>query len=239
MKPIARAAAATVATAFLVLTATAAALAQALPSDADTPTDSPSAWNRVWPWLLLGAGLFVLLLLGAVGFSWQRRRATQAAAPPAQPPPPVAERKPAGPRDIAVLTFAAINGAEQAFAAVRDHAAGEPWVREVAFAEHHRHGRLVVRGTFAGRYLDLDEHLDAIDPAKPAGALLEELRADVPEGSSALVVFAAAGEVDEMIAALHGAGGEVTRHHVTGEGAAALEASVAQAPPAAPPPAAV
>jgi hypothetical protein len=238
MRSIARSVAAASAGAWLALVGASAALAQA-PSGSGGPTDSPSAWNRVWPWLLLGGGLFVLLLLGAVGFSWQRRRAPQAAAPAAGAPVQAADREAEGPRDIAVLTFAAINGAEQAFAAVREHAANEPWVRDVAFAEHHRRGRLVVRGTFAGRYLDLDEHIDAIDLAKPAGALLDELRADVPEGSSALVVFASTDEVDEMIAALHGAGGEVTRHHVGGEAAAALEASVAQAPPAAPPPAAV
>ena len=36
------------------------------------------------------------------------------------------------------------------------------WLREVAFVECHRHGRIVVRGTFAGHYLDVDDVADAI-----------------------------------------------------------------------------
>ena len=238
MRLIARSASTAVAIASLTLMGAAAALAQA-PSDADTPTDSPSAWHRIWPWLLIAAGLFVFLFLMATGFS--RRRSSGSDAPPPEPPRAAAAPEPehASTRDIAVLTFGAINGAEQAYAAAREHGEGQPWLREVTFAEHHRHGRIVVRGTFAGRYLDFDEHVDAIDPSATGGALLDELRGRVPEGSSALIVFASTDEVDDMVAALHGAGGDATRHRVTGAEAAALEASVAQAPPAAPPPAAV
>jgi hypothetical protein len=211
-----------------------AALAVAL-----TPVGSPSAWNRIWPWLLLVAGLFIFLFLMAVGASRRRSSAPEAAPPEGEAAAAAPEPQHAATRDIAVLAFGAINGAEQAYAAAREHGAGKPWLREVTFAEHHRHGRIVVRGTFAGRYLDFDEHVNAIDPGAPGGALLDELRGRMPEGSSALVVFASTDEVDDMVSTLRGAGGDVTRHRVTGAEAAALEASVAQAPPAAPPPAAV
>jgi hypothetical protein len=233
MRLIARAAAVSAAAALLALAWAAAALAQQLPSDADTPTDSPSAWDGIWPWLLIGVGMLAFLGLLAFGLSWQRARAP--AQPPAAAsggPAPASGRPHAKTCDIAVLTFDGIPGAEQGFAAVREKAPPGPWLSEVAFAERHRHGRIVVRGTFAGRYLDIDGHAGG-------GPLLDELRADVPEGSSALVVYAAGDEVDQMIDAFRDSGATVTRHRVTAEAAAELEASVSKAPPAAPPPAAV
>lgn len=37
-------------------------------------------------------------------------------------------------------------------------AGGDPrWAREVGFVEHHHGGRMLLRGTFAGHYLDVDE----------------------------------------------------------------------------------
>src|SRR5262245_62446542 len=106
---------ATCASVVLALVSATSALAQQLPSDADTPSDSPSAWNDVWPWLLLGLGVFVLLLIAAVGLSWQRRRAApqpdpEPAAAPAPPPPAHASTS-----DIAVLTYRHIIGAERAY----------------------------------------------------------------------------------------------------------------------------
>jgi uncharacterized membrane protein len=67
-------------------------------------------------------------------------------------------------------------------------------------------------------------------------AFFDEVRNDVPEGSSAVVLLAAPEHVDAMIAALHGRGGAVTRRRLTAEAAAALEAAVADSPVAAPPP---
>jgi hypothetical protein len=213
-----------------VLASAAVALlaAGSLPSDADTPTDAPSAWNDFLPWLLLGVGVFAFLLLLAVGVRW-RRNTPQAAPPPPAGTAPAPPRQRASTRDIAVLTFEGTHGAERAFARVRDDAAGEPWLLEVAFVERHRHGQIVVRGTFAGRYLDVEElH----------GRLLEGIDADVPEGSSAVVVFAPTDDVDAMVDAFGDSGGQLTRHRVSAADAAALEAAVAQAPAAAPPPAA-
>jgi uncharacterized membrane protein len=73
--------------------------------------------------------------------------------------------------ELAILTFDHTEGAERAFAAIRDAHEGEPWREELAFVERHRRGRIVVRGTFAGHYLDVDGEGDAIGPDTAIGAL--------------------------------------------------------------------
>ena len=181
-------------------------------------------------WIVLAVVLFVLLFAAAVGV--RRRGQRPVEPPPAAEPAPAASSRWEQPQDealdIAVVTFDGVVGAERAYASVRDNAGSEPWLSEIAFVEHHHRDRIVVRGTFAGRYLDVEE----VD-----GRLLEEILADVPEGSSALVVFARTEDVEAMLRAFEGSGGRVTRHQVSASDAAAFEASVAQAPPAAPPPA--
>ena len=52
------------------------------------------------------------------------------------------------------MIFDHVGGAERAYADVLDASDDAPWVHEIAFVEHHRHDRIVVRGTFAGRYVD-------------------------------------------------------------------------------------
>jgi hypothetical protein len=227
--------------ALLALAVAASASAQDLPSDADTPTDAPSAWDGIWPWLLIGVGGFVLLLLLAVGVSWRRRRRPAEVAPqPAAPAPVPPPRPHASTSDIAVLTFPRIRGAERAYADARDDVGPQRWLAEVAFVERHHHGRIVVRGTFAGRYVDVDGAWDDIRRVpEPHGELLDEIRADVPEGSSALVIYAPTEDVDALAEAFRDAGARLTRHGVSDATAAALEASVAQAPRAASPPPAV
>jgi hypothetical protein len=191
-----------------------------------------SAWNDFLPWLLLGVGVFVLLFVVATGMRWTRRP-PQSETPPAPPasvsPPP---RRHASTRDLAVLTFDGVPSAEHAFARVRDDARGKPWLLEVAFAERHRHDRLVVRGTFSGRYLDIG---DAGGHDHPAGALFDEIRDDVPVGCSAVIIFGPTDDVDEMVQAFDGSGGRLARHRVSDADAAKLEASVADAPRAAEP----
>ena len=181
-------------------------------------------------WILLAVVVFLLLLGTALGVQRRRRRPDD--APPAEPAAPAEparwERPQEGSLDIAVVTFDGVIGAERAYADVRDAGGGEPWLPETAFVEHHHRDRIVVRGTFAGRYLDVEQ---------VGGRLLEEILADVPEGCSALVVFAKTEDVEAMLRAFEGSGGRVTRHQVSASDAAAFEASVAQAPPAAPPPA--
>jgi uncharacterized membrane protein len=182
-----------------------------------------------------------------------------------------------GELDLAVVTFAHIEGAEHAYADVLDAAGQAPWTREIAFVEHHGHDRIVVRGTFAGHYVDIDDEGDVIGRKTAEGALtgalvgvvfagpvglaagmvsggaiggvaeantaipelrgafFDEVRADVPEGSSAVILLAAPEHVDAMVAAFAEKDGRLMRHHLTTEQAGALEAAVADSPEASPP----
>src|SRR5204862_6811957 len=74
-------------------------------------------------------------------------------------------------RELAVLAFDHIEGAERAYAEARGRANDARWLREVVFVECHRHGRIVVRGTFAGHYLDVDDVADAIGHDTADGAV--------------------------------------------------------------------
>jgi uncharacterized membrane protein len=73
--------------------------------------------------------------------------------------------------DLALMIFHRIEGAERAYAEVLGRSAPGPWVHELAFVEHHRHDRIIVRGTFAGRYVDVDERGDVIGKRTAEGAL--------------------------------------------------------------------
>src|SRR4051812_30232783 len=165
-------------------------LGQAAPSDSGGADrgESASAWHDVLAflgWILLAVVVFGLLLWMVLG----RRRegadpdvveaAASSPAPvaprPAQgstPPPVAPRRRGQEARELAVLTFDHIEGAERAYADARGRASDVSWLREIAFVECHRHGRIVVRGTFAGHYLDVDDVADAIghDTAVGAGA---------------------------------------------------------------------
>jgi uncharacterized membrane protein len=60
--------------------------------------------------------------------------------------------------ELAVVRFPGTNAAEEAFAAARARAGADaPWVHQVGYVEHHHNGRLVLRGMFAGHYVDIDE----------------------------------------------------------------------------------
>src|SRR3954451_25133470 len=172
--------------------------------------------------------------------------------------------------DIALMVYEHIEGAERAYAAMLAAAGAPPWVHEVSFVEHHRHDRIVVRGTFAGRYVDVDERGDVIGKRTGEGALtgafagflfgpaglavgivagatagglsesdraphlhdafMDELRSEVPQKSSALLLLAAPEHVDAMVASLDGHGGRLVRHHLSAEAALALEDAVAGHP---------
>jgi uncharacterized membrane protein len=175
--------------------------------------------------------------------------------------------------DLAVAVFRHVDGADHAYADVLGTVGDVPWVHQIALVEHHRHDRLVVRGTFAGRYIDVDDQPDVKIGKKtaegaltgalagvffgPAGlavgivgggtaasmahvglpelhdAFFDEVRADVPEGSSAVVLLAAPNHVDAMAAAFERQGARLVRRHLSAEGARALEAAVAGRPAAA------
>ena len=128
-----------------------------------------------------------------------------------------------------MLTFDGCNGAERAYADVRDTAAGAAWMRDVAFAECHHHGRLVVRGTVGGRYVD-EQDLAGAEGETP---LLAELRADVPEGSSALVAYAPHGDVDDIVLAFTGRPHELHRHRASAAEVSALGLAAVSGAPAA------
>ncbi len=178
--------------------------------------------------------------------------------------------------DFALMVFEHTGGAEHAYADAVSQAAGEPWAQEVAFVEHHRRDRIVVRGTFAGHYVDADDEGDFIGRKTaegavagaavgllfgPAGlavgmvaggmaggvasehsgprlrsALVDELRNEVPEGSSAVILMAGPEDVDAMVSALQRHGGRLVRHHLTPEGTEALTSAVADSPSVAPRP---
>jgi uncharacterized membrane protein len=71
---------------------------------------------------------------------------------------------------------------------------------------------------------------------KLRSAFFDEVRNDVPAGSSAVILLAAPEHVDAMVAALEGRHGRLVRRHLTAEAAQALKDAVADSPPAAPPP---
>jgi uncharacterized membrane protein len=185
---------------------------------------------------------------------------------------PVDPHAPSG-LDLAVVRFPGmdVNSAYEAFTAARDRAGGAAWIQHVGFVERHNDGHMVLRGTFAGHYIDVDEavHISesgAGEGATAAGlvgvfggppgiavglvlgglvgslvgkptetdaephALVERLRAALPRPSSAIVMIGPARDVDEMMAAIGDNGGEVIRETLTVEQAAAVEASLADAP---------
>ena len=172
--------------------------------------------------------------------------------------------------DLALIVFPRIYGAERAYASVLETSGRGPWVHELAFVEHHRHDRVVVRGSVIGHYVDLDERGDVIGKRTTEGALtgavaglffgpmglavgmvggaaagglteageapqthgtmLDEVRAEVPERSSALLLLASPEHVDAMVAAFAGHDGRVVRHQLSVEAVQALKEAVADRP---------
>lgn len=74
--------------------------------------------------------------------------------------------------ELALVLFDGENGAVEGFAAARERAGEHArWVREAGFAEHHHNGHLVVRGSFAGHYVDYDEADHVSERGAGEGAL--------------------------------------------------------------------
>ncbi len=177
--------------------------------------------------------------------------------------------------EFALARFHGEGTAVQSYAAAKDRPGpDQEWTRKVGFVERHHSGRLLVRGTFAGHYVDVDENdrfsQTGAGPGAVAGGLVgaligpagialglligggigahvgtptdteaepeelaEQLRAAVPNSSSAIVLVAETADVDEMAAALGDRVAELTRRELTAQQQAALEAALATAPPAA------
>jgi uncharacterized membrane protein len=180
--------------------------------------------------------------------------------------------------DIAFMVFEHTGGAEEAYSRAPRSVDGVAWADQIAFAEHHRRNRIIVRGTFAGRYVDADDESEFVGKKTAEGAIaggavglfagplglavglvggglvggvaqerhsphlrsafFDEVRREVPEGSSAVIMMAPGDHVDAMVSALEGHGGRLVRHHLSAEDAKALEDAVAGDPTAAPPSAA-
>jgi hypothetical protein len=197
--------------------------------------ESASTWDvGGFVFWVLVVVVAVAVLAGVLVLASRGRRAPEAAAAADDDPPgaPVPRRErhvePQESWELAVLTFDGRSGAEHAYAGVRGPARGASWTRDLAFAEGHRHGRIVVRGTVGGRYVD-EQDLGVAEGDSP---LLAELRADVPEGSSALVAYAPGDEVDALVEALTGSTYALHRHRASAAEVDALGLAVAASPPA-------
>jgi hypothetical protein len=72
---------------------------------------------------------------------------------------------------VGVANFSSVEGAAHAFANAHGRGPAPGWMADAAVVEVHRHGRVVVRGTIAGRYVDIDGASDAIGRDTGIGAL--------------------------------------------------------------------
>lgn len=95
--------------------------------------------------------------------------------------------------DLALLSFDGVNAAVEAFSAARDRSSGERWTSEVGFVEHHGSGDLVLRGTFAGHYVDVDEALHVSERGAAEGAVIGAAIGTILGGPLGLAVGTAAG----------------------------------------------
>ena len=79
--------------------------------------------------------------------------------------------------DLALIGFAGETMASSVFGTMRDRVGADaPWTHEAAVVEHRSNGRMSIRGTFDGHYVDVDEsdHLSQAGAARGAltGALI-------------------------------------------------------------------
>jgi hypothetical protein len=74
--------------------------------------------------------------------------------------------------DLALVGFKGQSTAASVYGTLRDRVgSAAPWTSEVAIVEHHGHDRMSVRGTFASRYVDVEETDHVSHPAAAEGAL--------------------------------------------------------------------
>lgn len=67
--------------------------------------------------------------------------------------------------ELALVRFPHVTDAAEVFAAGRDRWGPEPpWIRQSGLVEHHHNGHWILRGTFAGHYLDIDEAFTTPSP---------------------------------------------------------------------------
>jgi uncharacterized membrane protein len=75
-------------------------------------------------------------------------------------------------RHVGVARFSGIDGAERAYADAYDWDPAADWMDDAAFVEVHRDDRIVVRGSVAGHYVDVDGEGDVIGPDTGRGAFV-------------------------------------------------------------------
>jgi uncharacterized membrane protein len=74
--------------------------------------------------------------------------------------------------DLALVGFSGESTAASVFGTLRDAVGrGAPWTTEVAIVEHFANDRMSVRGTFASRYVDVEESDHVSLPGAGEGAL--------------------------------------------------------------------
>jgi uncharacterized membrane protein len=96
--------------------------------------------------------------------------------------------------DFALVSFDGVNSAAEAFAAARDRSrTAARWTSEVGFVEHHESGHLVLRGAFAGHYVDVDEALHLSERGTAEGAGLGAVIGTILGGPLGLAVGTVAG----------------------------------------------
>ncbi len=107
--------------------------------------------------------------------------------------------------DVALVRFHGEDTAVLRYADAKDRSARDAhWAQEVGFVERHHSGRLLLRGTFAGRYVDVDESDHVSQQGAAEGAVAAGLLGVLggPPGIAVGlllggVVGAEAGRVDE------------------------------------------
>ena len=183
---------------------------------------SPPAWQGLW---VIVTVVVLALLAGLLFLALQSRR-PRASGPRAEiepeplPPPP----GPDAASDLAIATYAHIIDAERAYASAREDGPDAPWLHDVAFVERHGHGRIGIRGTFAGHYVDFD------DLRLAESRLYAEVSDDLAGAESALIVFGPEETADAMARAMDDGAARVVRRHLSKVDAEALRASVADTP---------
>lgn len=100
--------------------------------------------------------------------------------------------------DFAIAQFDGEGTAVLRYADAKDRSSdgGAAWTRQVGFVEHHHSGSLLLRGTFAGHYLDVDENDHVSQKGAAEGAVAGGLAGVLlgPAGMAlGLVVGGAAG----------------------------------------------
>jgi uncharacterized membrane protein len=73
--------------------------------------------------------------------------------------------------DLAVAQFEGETTAVNRYAAAKERAGDAPWMHKVGFVERHHSGKLLLRGIFAGHYLDVDESDHVSETGAARGAI--------------------------------------------------------------------